>query len=120
MCRISHLINLLCVRSNVEVISCDMRQWKPKELAHIMVSELLGSWGDNELSPECLDGAQVQCSCNFMVLCLICFPHQCCLRDDGISIPCSYTSYVAPVSAPKIWTYVQELPDKKVCFEYFN
>ena len=23
-----------------------------------MVSELLGSFGDNELSPECLDGAQ--------------------------------------------------------------
>lgn len=26
--------------------------------ADIMVSELLGSFGDNELSPECLDGAQ--------------------------------------------------------------
>jgi hypothetical protein len=24
----------------------------------ILVSELLGSFGDNELSPECLDGAQ--------------------------------------------------------------
>lgn len=28
------------------------------ELCDIMVSELLGSFGDNELSPECLDGAQ--------------------------------------------------------------
>ncbi len=27
--------------------------------ADILVSELLGSFGDNELSPECLDGAQV-------------------------------------------------------------
>ena len=26
--------------------------------ADIVVSELLGSFGDNELSPECLDGAQ--------------------------------------------------------------
>ena len=26
--------------------------------ADILVSELLGSWGDNELSPECLDGVQ--------------------------------------------------------------
>lgn len=26
--------------------------------ADIIVSELLGSFGDNELSPECLDGAQ--------------------------------------------------------------
>lgn len=27
------------------------------ELADILISELLGSFGDNELSPECLDGA---------------------------------------------------------------
>ncbi|RWW21168.1 hypothetical protein GW17_00014695 [Ensete ventricosum] len=36
-----------------------------------LVSELLGSFGDNELSPECLDGAQ-----RF-------------LKADGISIPSS-------------------------------
>lgn len=38
----------------------------------VQVSELLGSFGDNELSPECLDGAQ-----RF-------------LKPDGISIPSSY------------------------------
>ena len=27
------------------------------EKADILVTELLGSFGDNELSPECLDGA---------------------------------------------------------------
>lgn len=37
----------------------------------LQVSELLGSFGDNELSPECLDGAQ-----RF-------------LKKDGISIPSS-------------------------------
>ena len=42
----------------VEVVSCDMRQWNAPEKADILVSELLGSFGDNELSPECLDGAQ--------------------------------------------------------------
>lgn len=42
----------------VEVISCDMREWDAPEKADIIVSELLGSFGDNELSPECLDGAQ--------------------------------------------------------------
>jgi protein arginine N-methyltransferase 5 len=42
----------------VEIIACDMRDWKPTEKADILVSELLGSVGDNELSPECLDGAQ--------------------------------------------------------------
>ena len=43
--------------TNVQVIHSDMRTWTPPELADILVSELLGSWGDNELSPECLDGA---------------------------------------------------------------
>jgi protein arginine N-methyltransferase 5 len=35
-----------------------MRDWNSPEMADILVSELLGSFGDNELSPECLDGAQ--------------------------------------------------------------
>ena len=42
----------------VTVVSCDMRLWEAPEKADIVVSELLGSFGDNELSPECLDGAQ--------------------------------------------------------------
>ncbi len=42
----------------VTVVSCDMREWTAPEKADIIVSELLGSFGDNELSPECLDGAQ--------------------------------------------------------------
>jgi hypothetical protein len=44
--------------SRVTIVSCDMRRWEAPELADILVSELLGSFGDNELSPECLDGAQ--------------------------------------------------------------
>ena len=42
----------------VTVISSDMRHWDAPVKADIIVSELLGSFGDNELSPECLDGAQ--------------------------------------------------------------
>ena len=40
------------------IVSSDMREWDAPEKADIIVSELLGSFGDNELSPECLDGAQ--------------------------------------------------------------
>ncbi|XP_046843364.1 protein arginine N-methyltransferase 5-like [Xenia sp. Carnegie-2017] len=69
---------------NVIVVSSDMREWNAPEKADILVSELLGSFGDNELSPECLDGAQ-----RF-------------LKDDGISIPESYTSYLAPLSSAKL------------------
>jgi type II protein arginine methyltransferase len=73
--------------SNVTVVSEDMRKWKPpnNEKADIMVSELLGSFGDNELSPECLDGAQ-----HF-------------LKANGVSIPQDYTSYLAPLAAAKLW-----------------
>ena len=42
----------------VNVVCADMRTWKPCEMVDIIVSELLGSFGDNELSPECIDGAQ--------------------------------------------------------------
>ena len=35
-----------------------MRDWKPGQILDIVISELLGSFGDNELSPECLLGAQ--------------------------------------------------------------
>ncbi|XP_050364121.1 protein arginine N-methyltransferase 1.5 [Argentina anserina] len=73
----------------VSIISSDMRHWDAPEKADILVSELLGSFGDNELSPECLDGAQ-----KF-------------LKDDGISIPSSYTSFIHPVTASKIYNDVK-------------
>ncbi len=45
-------------KGEVTVVATDMREWTPPTQADILVSELLGSFGDNELSPECLDGAQ--------------------------------------------------------------
>lgn len=67
--------------SNVMVVGCDMREASKSALKYmidnpslrgdIVVSELLGSFGDNELSPECLDGAQ---ACGI-------------LKDTCISIP---------------------------------
>ena len=71
--------------TNVTVVSHDMRTWEAPERADILVSELLGSFGDNELSPECLDGAQ-----KF-------------LKPDGISIPSSYTSFAVPVMSSRLW-----------------
>ncbi|KAE8266587.1 hypothetical protein A4X09_0g5760 [Tilletia walkeri] len=55
-----------------------------EERADIVVSELLGSFGDNELSPECLDGA-------------IRF-----LKPDGVSIPASYSAFLTPLSSAKL------------------
>ncbi|KAL1967928.1 hypothetical protein VTN77DRAFT_2345 [Rasamsonia byssochlamydoides] len=92
---------------SVNLVKSDMRSWKgptrpvgetqgldssqtsPSEIKHIpidiLVSELLGSFGDNELSPECLDG----------VTHLLNPVH-------GISIPASYSAHLTPISAPKL------------------
>jgi len=75
-------------QDRVTIVHADMREWNPEFKADILVSELLGSFGDNELSPECLDGAQ-----KF-------------LKKDGVSIPSSYTSYLSPITATKAWSEV--------------
>ena len=81
----------------VNVVKTDMRAWKGPVVSEaaetgpvygkvdILISELLGSFGDNELSPECLDGIQH----------VMAKPH-------GISIPSSYTAHLSPISTPKV------------------
>ncbi|KAF2832771.1 Skb1 methyltransferase [Ophiobolus disseminans] len=78
----------------VTVVKTDMRAWKGPTLADgtfgkvdILVSELLGSFADNELSPECLDGVQHVLN-----------------PDHGISIPSSYTAHFTPISTPRLWS----------------
>lgn len=72
-------------RGVVALCRGDMRSWAPPERAHIAVSELLGSFGDNELSPECLDG----CARTLLLPC-------------GICIPQSYTSFLSPVVSSRL------------------
>ncbi|KAF2495809.1 protein arginine N-methyltransferase HSL7 [Lophium mytilinum] len=76
----------------ITVVKTDMRAWKGPLLpdgthgrVDILVSELLGSFADNELSPECLDGVQHVLN-----------------PEHGISIPTSYTAHLTPISAPRI------------------
>lgn len=108
----------------VTVVSCDMREWDAPEKADIIVSELLGSFGDNELSPECLDNVlkflqglhyiyciklhklhlqQSTTECSFFFMYVL---------DDGINIPQSYTSYIAPIQSSKLYNEVRQLRDK--------
>ena len=67
-----------------------MRSWNAPMKADVIISELLGSFGDNELSPECIDGAQ-----RF-------------LAEDGVCIPTSYTAALTPVSAPVLWASARQ------------
>ncbi|KAL4402266.1 protein-arginine N-methyltransferase [Malassezia pachydermatis] len=80
----------------IRILQGDMRTLpipqSKSDLADIVVSELLGSFGDNELAPECLDGAM-----RF-------------LKPNGISIPSSYTSYLAPITTPKLHGQLKAQP----------
>ncbi|KAJ7127039.1 PRMT5-domain-containing protein [Mycena epipterygia] len=81
--------------SKVTLLFGDMRFIDVPEQADILISELLGSFGDNELSPECLDGAM-----RF-------------LKPDGISIPSSYTAHLAPLSSSKLYNEAKAGKDDK-------
>lgn len=81
--------------NRVKVVKTDMRGWEgPRPISgkvgggkvDILVSELLGSFGDNELSPECLDGVQRHLA-----------------RPHGISIPQSYTAHLSPIASPRLF-----------------
>ncbi|KAJ0107284.1 hypothetical protein J7T55_015749 [Diaporthe amygdali] len=86
----------------VTVVKTDMRDWTgPRPQGYtgsappkvdILVTELLGSFGDNELSPECLDGIQKHIS-----------------RPHGISIPESYTAWLSPIATPKIHAHLRTI-----------
>lgn len=66
----------------VTLLAGDMRKVNADELkGDILMSELLGSFGDNELSPECLN------------------PTEKFLRPGGIYLPYSYTNHVLPISS---------------------
>ena len=68
--------------NKVRLFAGDMRKVDIKDLqGDILMSELLGSFGDNELSPECL------------------IPTEKFLKKGGIYLPWSYTNQVLPMSS---------------------
>ncbi|KAH0789702.1 protein arginine N-methyltransferase 5-like [Histomonas meleagridis] len=71
--------------STVEIFLGDMRTIQLPREVDILVSELLGGFGDNELSPECIEGCE-----RF-------------LSSDSISIPQKYTSYIVPLMSQNLW-----------------
>lgn len=97
---LSALMDIMWKDKDVTLIAKDMRSLELDEKVDILVSELLGSFGDNELSPECLDGAQRL------------------LKPDGISIPCKSVSHLRPVMSSKAYASLGlEYPDGKFCLD---
>ena len=79
------------LEDRVRLFAGDMRHVESVDgyKADILMSELLGSFGDNELSPECL------------------LPTEKFLKPTGIYLPYDYTNYVLPISSNLLWTEVQ-------------
>jgi protein arginine N-methyltransferase 5 len=78
---------------SITLIHTDIRNWHQfPQLScltgkfDLIISELLGSFGDNELSPECIQSAWP----------LLRHP-------TGLCIPQQYTSYLSPISNASIW-----------------
>lgn len=89
-------------RGRVRVVKTDMRDWlgptpdsgdgSVRTKVDLLVTELLGSFGDNELSPECIDGIQRHVA-----------------RPHGLSIPESYTAWLSPIATPKIHGHLRTM-----------
>lgn len=76
--------------NSMTIVHSDLRSLQLEmcggNVADIVVSELLGSFGDNELSPECLDAFFAAPVC----------------RPGTISIPQKYTSYLSVANSGKL------------------
>jgi PRMT5 arginine-N-methyltransferase len=77
---------------NIKVVHQDVRAVTPPQVqgnkADIVISELLGSFGCNELSPECL---------HVLLASEVC-------KATTLSIPMRYTSHIAPVSSLRLYS----------------
>lgn len=65
-----------------------MRDYRCPTKADLVVSELLGSFGDNELDPECLQGT---------------YPS---IHSQTVYIPQNYTSFLEPILTPVVYNHV--------------
>jgi protein arginine N-methyltransferase 5 len=81
--------------SEIRIFETDMRTFSAPKKADIVVSELLGSFGDNELAPECLDGVWKS------------------VKQDCISIPCKYTSFIRPIMSQRLFNEINALVSGK-------
>jgi len=85
------------LQDRVKLIAGDMRHVQVEDMqGDILMSELLGSFGDNELSPECL------------------IPTEKYLKPNGIYIPWAYTNHLIPLSSQVLWNEVRVYANQSI------
>lgn len=87
---------------NIRLVYGDIRKLQFDVDFDLIVSELLGSFGDNELAPECL------------------LPASRFLKKGGVMIPQSITSYLQPVECPKSYAIYggMKITSEETCRPY--
>ncbi|ODV95193.1 hypothetical protein PACTADRAFT_2900 [Pachysolen tannophilus NRRL Y-2460] len=88
--------------NKVNIINEDVRFWQNDDISlkfNLVIGELLGSFGCNELSPECFDSVEKWCDYSETNSCIF--------------IPRSYTSYIAPAIAPTVYKNLCKLGDMR-------
>lgn len=87
--------------NSVELIKENMRDWKDTSIkVDLCISELLGSFGCNELSPECLFEVERYHG-----------------KPNTVYIPQSYSSYVAPITCPLVYQKLKDNNNNKKMLE---
>lgn len=84
---VEHTLFFIIITTNICLLICNVLYFILVQIKIVFI--FIGSFGDNELSPECLDGAQ-----RF-------------LKQNGICIPASYTSFLAPLQCTKIYNEIR-------------
>ncbi|SCU97241.1 LAFA_0G10506g1_1 [Lachancea sp. 'fantastica'] len=79
-------------KDSVEIVKDDACSWRSEIKIDLCISELLGSFGCNELAPESLLNVE-KYSC----------------KDTTVFIPQSYSSFVAPISAPLLFQTLSKI-----------
>eukprot|EP00186_Timspurckia_oligopyrenoides_P000172 CAMPEP_0182446154 /NCGR_PEP_ID=MMETSP1172-20130603/4023_1 /TAXON_ID=708627 /ORGANISM="Timspurckia oligopyrenoides, Strain CCMP3278" /LENGTH=627 /DNA_ID=CAMNT_0024642039 /DNA_START=137 /DNA_END=2020 /DNA_ORIENTATION=+ len=85
--------------TNVFVISGDPHTWDTGSRADVVIADMIGALGDNELLPEYVDIMSRS------------------MKDDCVVIPRSITSFIAPLTSPKLSSEVRLLGDGSVKWE---
>ncbi|KAA8498345.1 Protein arginine N-methyltransferase 5 [Porphyridium purpureum] len=82
--------------TNVNIVYGDPRDWESAVRVDLVVSEMIGAMGDNEMLPEYVEGISRY------------------FKEDTVVIPSNITTYVAPITSPKLYSEVCLIGDEGV------
>ena len=83
--------------NKIKIVHTDIKDYEMEEKPDLFFSELLGGFGDNELSPECLYWAE-----KYLI---ILYRN---ITPETLCIPQNYISYIKPISYQEIHRQIEK------------